>query len=369
MAHFYTRISFIIGIVIGVFLALVIKKSVIKPTYLSKEYNKYEEWFKIQGYNKTRINWDELRYTNKTFYLESQFLFDKVKIVCIILVKNEKYLQAANSTWARGCNKIQAVKLQMQNKIMPKKQSKDKSSWVLLYNILKSQDVEDFQWTIIIKDTSFALMDNLRYLVAPLNNKEKYYLGYGVKFWGTLYNSGEAGYVLSQGTIKELQAAMEKTNCLEFAYWNREDYYLGKCLNTFNITPTNILDNEGFSLFHPYIWYNAFFPGEDYFTNNLFPYKCCSTKSVSFKVNDADKMFTYHYLFYKLQVFSHGFNGNIKRAISQSEDKKVWMNFLKSQGFHDDNITSDLYYKVWENLINDPTSFAQNMKKEDLFDY
>lgn len=227
MAHFYTRISFLVGIFLGVFLALFFKQSVIKRTYISKEYSKYEQWFKIQGYNRTRINWDELRYSNKFFYTESQFLFDQIKVLCIILVKNEKYLQAANNTWAKGCNKIQPIKLQTQNKIMPKKQSKDKSSWALLYNMLKVQDVKAFDWTIIIKDTTFVIMDNLRYLVAPLNEQEQYYLGYGVKFWGTEYNSAEAGYVLSQGTIKELQRGIKGTNCLEYVYWNREDYYLG----------------------------------------------------------------------------------------------------------------------------------------------
>lgn len=61
--------------------------------------------------------------------------------------------------------------------------------------------------------------------------------------------------------------------------------FIGKCLNMLNITPTNTHDHEGLSVFHPHIWYNAFFPGEDYFPNSLFPYKCCSRKSISFKVN------------------------------------------------------------------------------------
>lgn len=42
-----------------------------------------------------------------------------------------------------------------------------------------------------------------------------------------------------------------------------------------------------------------------------------------FQINEADKMFTYHYLFYKLQIFTHGSGGNMKRPISKSEDNKV----------------------------------------------
>jgi hypothetical protein len=34
-----------------------------------------------------------------------------------------------------------------------------------------------------------------------------------------------------------------------------------------------------------------------------------------------------------------------------------------------ENITSEQYYKIWENLVDDPTSFAKHMKHEDYFDY
>lgn len=47
----------------------------------------------------------------------------------------------------------------------------------------------------------------------------------------------------------------------------------------------------------------------------------------------------------------------------------MWKDFLKSQKVYEFNISSEQYYKLWENLVNDPNSFASSMKKEELFDY
>lgn len=41
--------------------------------------------------------------------------------------------------------------------------------------------------------------------------------------------------------------------------------------------------------------------------------------------------------------------------------QQVWMEFLKSRNLST-NLTSEQYYKAWEDLIDDPTSFAQKMK-------
>nr|CAI5837333.1 unnamed protein product [Callosobruchus analis] len=209
-------------------------------------------------------------------------------------------------------------------------------------------------------------MENLRYHLAALNPSDKHYLGYAVKFWSTIYNSNDAGYVLSKGAVQSFQKAYLEKDCLNHIYWNREDFYLGKYLTNLNITPIDIKDKDGLSIFHPYSWSHVFFPGENHYKTGVFPARCCSKTSITFKGIEADKIYTYHYFLYKLQIFTNGTLGNL--PMKSEPDEHVWRSFLKERNIHDENITADQYYKVWTDLINEPTSFAAHMKK-DFVDY
>jgi hypothetical protein len=82
---------------------------------------------------------------------------------------------------------------------------------------------------------------------------------------------------------------------------------------------------------------------------------------------EGDKMYTYYYLLYTVQLFRDGHFGN-KLPSKQFTDDEVWKQFLKERNVSE-NITSEQYYKIWENLVDDPTSFAKHMKHEDYFDY
>lgn len=78
-------------------------------------------------------------------------------------------------------------------------------------------------------------------------------------------------------------------------------------------------------------------------------------------------MYTYYYMLYKLQIFYKGNLGNRKFS-SKIDENKVWQEFLKERNVNK-NVSSVEYYKLWEDLIDDPSSFAKNMKKEYHIDY
>ncbi|KAG5890617.1 hypothetical protein JTB14_005125 [Gonioctena quinquepunctata] len=366
MVHFYTRIlALLIGLISGIFIAKTCKHSVKRSTSTIPTYNR---WFQNQGLIKKHILWDTLRYNhNLEHTTEANYLFHKIRILCVILVRSEKNAKASESTWAKGCNHVQFIEIKTRNKPVPIKRIKEQSSWILLCKNLKNISGE-YDWVLIVNDNSFVIMENLRYYLAPLEATAKYYLGYAVTFWSTIYNSAQAGYVISRGTVDAFREKFTQTDCSTNTYWNREDFYLGRHLSSLNITPIDTRDPEGFSRFHPHNWHQLFFPGEDYYKTSVFPTKCCSKRSISFQAIEADKMYTYHYLLYTLQIFSYGNLGN--RPLPHiTDDKEVWRTFLRERNIHNDNITSEQYYKVWEDLVNDPTSFGANMKKENNFDY
>ncbi|XP_018568431.1 glycoprotein-N-acetylgalactosamine 3-beta-galactosyltransferase 1-like [Anoplophora glabripennis] len=370
MVHFYLRfVAFVVGVLIGVSLAVYYKSYVNINVKVpeKKTIPSYNIWFEKQKLTRKFIPWDKLRYQKHDYLTESQYLSNKIKVLCIILVRNSKNVDAVKNTWSRGCTGIKFIEIFGKNGKVPMKRTKENSSWVLLCSSLKDTS-DKYHWIVVANDNTFIIMENLRYYVVNLNPSDKYYLGHAVTFWNTIYNSGDAGYLLSTGSLQAFKNKFQDSDCSTNTYWNREDFYLGKHLSSLNITPTDTRDAHGLSTFHPYNWYHVFFPGENYYKTSIFPVKCCSNNSIAFQAIEGDKMYTYYYLLYTLQIFLDGKVGN-QPPIDAIPEEQVWKQFLKERNIPSENISSAQYYKLWEDLVDDPNSFAFNMKKEMEFDY
>lgn len=243
MYHFFTRIFFIIGFLIGVFLAVLVIKLTenkgnslhfVKIPNCKTAFNGsiYKSWFASSKLIRKRISFDVLRYSRNKITTESQYLFEKIKVLCLLLVRNLKNAEAAKNTWGQNCNKIDYMYINVvdkKRKIIPIKKTKNNSSWVLLCKALLNIS-EDYNWILIVHDDTFAIVENLRLLVAGLDDSEGHYLGHPITFWAVTYNMGQAGYVLSRGSIDKLKSKFNTTNSCtsEITYWNQEDMYLGK---------------------------------------------------------------------------------------------------------------------------------------------
>lgn len=42
---------------------------------------------------------------------------------------------------------------------------------------------------------------------------------------------------------------------------------------------------------------------------------------------------------------------------------QVWRSFLRQRGINATDVSQKQYYELWEELVHDPTAFAQEMKK------
>nr|CAH7713037.1 unnamed protein product [Callosobruchus chinensis] len=225
MTHFYLRLAiFSLGLSIGLYLGYktathnAIKMST--NSQMVKRLPSYDTWALKRGIQRKLLPWDTLRYSGTTFMLEADILFTKIQVLCVIIIRKYKNVEAAEDTWAKGCNHIQYVETvskNNKNKKLPAMRTREHSSWILL----------------------------------------------------------------------------------------------------------------------------------------------C-------KGIEADKIYTYHYFLYKLQIFTNGTLGNV--PMKSEPDEHVWRSFLRERNIHDENITADQYYKVWTDLINEPTSFAAHMKR-DAVDY
>lgn len=244
MYHFITRVLFVIGFLIGILLAvLIIKLTENKSSHhLGKTktsngkvaFNSsiYESWFASKNLLRQKLSFDVLRYSSRKIITESQYLFEKIKILCLILVRNLKNAEASSATWGKNCNKMEYLHISIDNKkrkIVPIKKTKNNSSWVLLCKALVNVS-DNYNWILILHDDTFAILENLRLLVAGLDDSKGYYLGHPVTFWTVTYNMGQAGFVLSKGSVNKIKNKFNMTNSCtsERTYWNQEDMYLGK---------------------------------------------------------------------------------------------------------------------------------------------
>lgn len=241
MFHFFSRILFVLGFIIGVIIAVIIlklKENKNNNVHVTKiksvrplNNSIYETWFASTRLFRRKLSFDTLRYGDNALLTESQFLYNRVSVLCVILVRNNRNAQAANNTWARSCNDVAFVHLPAKDKrkIIPIKKNKENSSWVSLCTTLINT-AASYKWIFVVNDDTFAVVENLRPLLAGLDESEGHYLGHAVTFWMVTYNVGQAGYVLSRGSLLALKQKFNSSDSCrsEITYWNQEDMYLGK---------------------------------------------------------------------------------------------------------------------------------------------
>lgn len=240
MFNFFSRLLFIVGILIGFLLSLFtvnIPKSKSAPQHIQGNptitFNgsTYKNWFESKNLKRTKHSFDTLRYGPRSFLTEAEYLYKEVTILCVVLVEKLKNAEAAKNTWLRNCNEATFVDVTHKAKrdIFPIRKSKGNSTWIRLCETFLNL-TKPFNWILVIRDDTFALMENLRFLVAGLDHREFYYLGHAVSFWSIAYNMGQAGYVLSSGSLNLLRKHIGNSNgCKsDLAYLNEEDMYLGK---------------------------------------------------------------------------------------------------------------------------------------------
>ncbi|XP_015118435.1 C1GALT1-specific chaperone 1 [Diachasma alloeum] len=363
------------------------QKQSMLDNHVKIHYSSYESWLRGHHAETHEINLDANygpvsidQGTPKA--LEFQWLRSKVHITCVVFVEHTRLAHSIKLTWGPRCNKIYYFSQDLKNAEIPvmKFPMKLSSSWQLLCEAMnfiwkkstvlaESEASEPLEWIIFVKDDTMVLPENLRYLLAPLDHNQDYYLGHGVVLWGQSYNIAQAGYVLSSGAFKKIVETFNTSEkCISGGkYWKKEDYYLGKHLTGFNIHPADTRDNELRGTFHGYslqtLLWGVAKPG-NYFTRALYPTgdQCCSPNSVTFSISEPDKLHTINYMLYHLNVYENveGHYGN-KAAPTPVPEEDVWKLALKEEFNITDveGISNDKFYEIWRSKYSDPSQFIE----------
>lgn len=201
-------------------------------------------------------------------------LFNDVKILCWILTTEETLMSKAQHvyrTWGSRCNKILFMSTKPSDELpnvvalsvtegYDHLWGKTKAAFKYVYE----NHLNDFDWFFKADDDTYAIVENLRYLLYPYSPSDP--LHFGCKFRALVdkgYHSGGAGYVLSREAVKRFvkDAIPDASKCRQDSEGG-EDVEIAKCLASVGVLAGDSRDAELRNRFFPFTPEGHVVPGK-----------------------------------------------------------------------------------------------------------
>lgn len=242
-----------------------------------------------------------------------------VKILCWILTSPKYHTtraRAVKDTWGKRCNKLifistetddvlGSVALQVEdgyNMLWPKTRE--------AFKLLFDQYLHDYEWFFKADDDTYAIMENLRYMLTPYSPEYPIAFGSRYSINHVEYLSGGAGYVLSREALRRYGTyAYNNSKICEPSQRDlEEDVHITRCLVHSGVLLGDSRDSFGYGRFHHFNARDVIRPGSlpqwhhDRITfeqgkgiENL------SEVAVSFHWLSPEQLYEMEYLLYKLR--------------------------------------------------------------------
>lgn len=307
------------GIVIGL-LTLQSKRVTLQPVVSAVK-------LPVQSYNKWLSHWEPPFEAMS----EAQMLFHRVPILCVIYAQSSQQVRSVASTWSRHCNHATFLGSIRDDYVpidaMPGQWASSSGACHTVHYIWNQFGRQWPQWVLLVDDQTFAVIENLRRYLAPLNSSDVYYLGHAMHDSKGFYNILSAGIVLSQGALD-----VSKLSCMRNVGSNAAgalDKTLGQLLRGGHpsLRPIDTRDSNSRARFIPFSAEKLLIPGSvSYFNsywrwslflspevscfcsarlalsaNAVFTHRsqganCCSPRAITFHGIDPVDMFFMEYL-------------------------------------------------------------------------
>ena len=258
------------------------------------------------------------------FILESEYLFNRVRVLCLVLSKSRKGSNAVRLTWANHCNHIIFFGPFSDNKIPVNKYPASTSHSSFCHSFIKTwnQYSQRFDWILIASDQTYAIVENLRHYVAPLNASALYYLGRAVKHYFTgVYNSADSGIVLSRGAAQVIKNVFYNLSVCDKSFIDgigtvsrNFEVSLALILSRFGCSAVDTRDFQNKGRFHSFSPEKHLIPGmisifNSYWRSSVFMSpegtNCCSDDAITFNGIQPAIMYLTEYLLYHMSIFSN----------------------------------------------------------------
>lgn len=280
-------------------------------------------------------------------------LFHQVRILCLVLTTESNHKSKAihvKNTWGRRCNKLifasnvtdfelGALKLQTKapdsfGLLWAKTKNAMKYAYENLYN--------DYDWFYKADDDSYAIMDNMRYLLSAYPTNESIYFGRKFKSDDKLgYFSGGSGYVISRAALKKFvtEALTDKNKCHQ-GDDGREDLLISRCMNNVGAYPGDARDKFQRETFFPsrpdvhlFSTSNSWYFKHLYYSNDE-GLDCCSNYTISFHSLQPPMMYWLDYLVFNVRAYgvrhvydplpqAKNFTIVVQKLLAETNGKKI----------------------------------------------
>ncbi|XP_029970980.1 C1GALT1-specific chaperone 1 [Salarias fasciatus] len=254
---------------------------------------------------------DELKLLSDS---QLQALTNQVRVYCVIMVqpKNLVHWAAAIDTWSKHCDKSMFYTSEA-SKALEALDLEEKDDWARLRKALKHayENAGDLRWFFVAKPTTFAIIENLKYLVLTKDPSEPFYLGNAMKSGELEYVAYDSGIVLSYEALRRLVDVFnDEDKCPERgrALWKlSEDKQLAVCLKYTGVFAENGEDAEGKRVFNSQSLTTLITNSMNENPTNVVE-GCCSDLAVTFNGLSPNQMQVMMYGVYRLRPYGHVFH-------------------------------------------------------------
>nr|XP_057932321.1 C1GALT1-specific chaperone 1 [Doryrhamphus excisus] len=245
---------------------------------------------------------------------EAEELTNQVRVYCVIMVQPKVLVHwaAAVDTWSKHCDKA-VFYTSESSKALEAVDLSEKDDWARLRKALKHayEHAGDFRWFYISQPTTFAIIENLKYLLLTKDPSEPFYIGNAMKSGELEYVAYDSGIVLSYEALRRLVGVFQDSDKCPMrghSLWMlSEDKQLAVCLKYTGVFAENGEDAHGKGLFNGKSIEMLI---KDSMKNN--PQNvvegCCSDMAVTFSGMSPNQMQVMMYGIYRLRPFGHDFH-------------------------------------------------------------
>ena len=298
--------SFLKGVLLGALFCLVLAFiGSFTPSYSFTEEDNH------QHHHVKAPSKDELRGLTEA---QMEELTEQVRVYCLIMV-HPKVLQhwaTVKDTWSKHCDHA-AFYSSEAFKELEAIDLKEPNEWARLRKALKHafDNAGDIRWFFIARPTTFAIIENLKYLVLAKDPSEPFYIGHAMKSGELDYVEYESGIVLSYEALKRLMNVFqdgEKCPETESSLWKvTEEKQLAICLKYTGVFAENGEDLEGKGLFNSKSVERLITESLQNNPSNVVE-GCCSDLAITFSGMSVNQMQVMMFGVYRLRPYGHNFH-------------------------------------------------------------
>ncbi|XP_031159225.1 C1GALT1-specific chaperone 1 [Sander lucioperca] len=242
---------------------------------------------------------------------------NQVRVSCIIMVQPKVlvYWATALDTWSKHCDKA-VFYTSESSKALEAIDLNEKDDWARLRKALTHayENAGGLQWFFVAQATTFAIIENLKYLVLAKDPSEPFYLGNIMKSGELEYVAYDSGIVLSYEALKRLvHVFQDEDKCPERgrALWKMsEDKQLAVCLKYTGVFAENGEDAHGKGLFNSK-GVNSLISESMKNNPNSVVEGCCSDMAVTFNGMSPNEMQVMMFGVYRLRPYGHDFHDSL----------------------------------------------------------